>query len=67
MKNEHFSPAEIELIKEVKSIIQFTAEEYEDDDTVDPTLLWKMIKLKMRDKTYSKIGHRALLTKIDAQ
>ena len=40
----------IELIKQT---IQQTREEYENDDSINPALLWDMIKLKVREKSLS--------------
>ena len=35
-------------VDQIKSVIVKTKEEYEKDDTVDPNLLWEMIKMKVR-------------------
>ena len=36
-------------VDQIKSVIVKTKEEYEKDDTVDPNLLWEMIKMKVRE------------------
>ena len=41
---------EIGYIEQVKIIIQQTADEYKEDDTVNPALLWETIKMKVREK-----------------
>ena len=48
---------EIDYVNQIKRAIQETRDEYEDDDSVNPSLLWEMVKLKVRDKSlhYSKI------------
>ena len=42
---------------QIKTTIQETYDEYKDDESVNPSLLWEMIKLKVREKSlrYSKI------------
>ncbi|WP_284128489.1 hypothetical protein, partial [Klebsiella pneumoniae] len=40
-----------DYIKLIKSTIEETQEEYQEDETVNPTLLWDMIKLKVREKS----------------
>ena len=44
---------EIGYTEQVKIIIQQTADEYKEDDTVNPALLWEMIKMKVREKSIS--------------
>ena len=48
---------EIDYVNQIKSVIQETQNEYKDDESVNPSLLWEMIKLKVREKSllYSKI------------
>ena len=48
---------EIDYVNQIKSVIQETQNEYKDDESVNPSLLWEMIKLKAREKSllYSKI------------
>ena len=47
---------ELEYINQIKTTIQETYDEYKNDESVNPSLLWEMIKLKVREKTlrYSK-------------
>ena len=47
---------EINYVNQIKATIQETREEYREDDFVNPSLLWEIIKLKVREKTltYSK-------------
>ena len=42
---------ETAYINLVKSTIQETQDEYKEDDSVNPALLWDMMKLKVREKT----------------
>ena len=48
---------ELEYVNQIKTTIQETYDEYKDDESVNPSLLWEMIKLKVREKSlrYSKI------------
>ena len=48
---------EIDYVNQIKSVIQETQNEYKDDESVNPSLLWEMIKLKVREKSllYPKI------------
>ena len=48
---------ELEYVNQIKTTIQETCEEYKNDEFVNPSLLWEMIKLKVREKSlrYSKI------------
>ena len=41
---------EINNVNQIKATIQETREEYREDDFVNPSLLWEMIKLKVREK-----------------
>ena len=47
---------ELEYINQIKTTIQETYDEYKNDESVNPSLLWEMIKLKVREKSlrYSK-------------
>ena len=47
---------ELEYINQIKTTIQETYEEYKNDESVSPSLLWEMIKLKVCEKSlrYSK-------------
>ena len=42
---------ETEYVSQIKSTIQKTKEEYANDDPVDPSLLWEMVKLKVRESS----------------
>ena len=39
---------ETEYVSQIKSTIQKTKEEYANDDSVDPSLVWEMVNLKVR-------------------
>ena len=41
--------SEIEYVNKVKLIINETTQQYKDDNEVDDSLLWEMIKLKIRE------------------
>ena len=41
---------EIHYINQIKSTIKATLEEYKNDDSVNPALLWEMITLNVREK-----------------
>ena len=47
--------ADNNFIETIKIAIQETANEYKDDNQINPLLLWDMVKLKVREKsiTYS--------------
>ena len=47
---------ELEYVNQIKTTIQETNDEYKNDESVNPSLLWEMIKLKVREKSlrYSK-------------
>ena len=40
-----------EYVNQIKSIILQTKEEYSEDETVDPSLLWEMVKMKVRESS----------------
>lgn len=42
-----------EYVEQVKIVIEQTRKEYELDDTVNTSLLWNAIKMKMREKSVS--------------
>ena len=54
---------EIGYIEQVKIIMQQTADEYKEDDTVNPALLWEMIKMKVREKSISYAASKNAATK----
>ena len=41
--------SETEYVNQIKSTIAQTIDEYSQDNTVDPGLLWEMVKMKMRE------------------
>jgi len=43
---------DIEYINQIKSIIKQTKVEYVQDDSVNPNLLWEMVKLKVREESF---------------
>ena len=43
--------SEAEYITRIKSIIQQTKDEYMDDKSVNPNLLWEMVKMKVREES----------------
>ena len=45
--------ADTNYIELIKLTIQQTREEHENDDSINPSLLWDMIKLKVREKSLS--------------
>ena len=40
-----------EYVNRIKSIVKQTKDEYAQDDTVNPNLLWEMVKLKVREES----------------
>ena len=54
---------EINYINQIKATIPETQEEYREDDIVNPSLLWEMIKLKVREKTLTYSKNRKKQTK----
>ena len=55
--------SEIGYVDEIKLTIQNTADEYKDDELVNPALLWEMIKLKVREKSISYSASKKRKTK----
>ncbi|KAL9979988.1 hypothetical protein ACROYT_G008516 [Oculina patagonica] len=55
--------SEIRYIEEIKTTIKSTVNQYKDDTTVNPALLWEMIKLKVREKTISYAAYKNATTK----
>ncbi|KAL9959711.1 hypothetical protein ACROYT_G033060 [Oculina patagonica] len=55
--------SEIRYIEEIKTTINITVNQYKDDTTVNPALLWEMIKLKVREKTISYAAYKSATTK----
>ena len=56
-----------EYIKKIQSIITQTKDEYALDNTVDPNLLWEMIKMKIRETSieFGRINKRKMFQKQD--
>ena len=50
---------ELEYINQIKTTIQETYEEYKNDESVNPSLLWEMIKLKVREKSLRYSNNKA--------
>ena len=46
-----FFLTELEYVHQIKTMIQETYDEYKNDESVYPSLLWEMIKLKVREKS----------------
>ena len=42
--------SEIKYVQEIKTAIESTVKQYKDDTSMNPALLWEMIKLKVREK-----------------
>ena len=45
--------SETSYLDKIKATIENTVSEYENDETVNPILLWEMVKLKVREKSIS--------------
>ena len=43
--------ADIEYVNQIKAVINQTRNEYEKDDSVNPNLLWEMVKMKVREES----------------
>ena len=41
---------DIEYVNKIKAIIKETRNEYGKDDSVNPNLLWEMVKMKVREE-----------------
>ena len=54
---------EINYVNQITATIQETRDEYREDDSVSPSLLWEMIKLKVREKSLSYSKTRKKQTK----
>ena len=42
----------------IKLIINRTKEEYTNDETVDPSLLWEMVKIKLTEESIKFSAHK---------
>ena len=58
---------DIEYVNKIKAIIKETRNEYEKDDSVNPNLLWEMVKMKVREESmkYGASKKREFLRKED--
>ena len=50
--------SEMRYVQEIKTAIESTVNQYEDDTSVNPVLLWEMIKLKVQEKSISYAAHK---------
>ena len=50
--------SEMRYVQEIKTAIESTVNQYEDNTSVNPVLLWEMIKLKVREKSISYAAHK---------
>ena len=54
---------EMSYVQEIKTAIESTVNQYKDDTSVNPALLWEMIKLKVREKSISHAAHKNVTTR----
>ena len=52
--------SETRYVQEIKTAIENTVNQYKDDTSVNPALLWEMIKLKVREKSISYAAYKNL-------
>jgi len=50
-------------VQEIKTTIESTVNQYKDDTSVNPALLWEMIKLKVREKSISYAAFKNVTTR----
>ena len=55
--------SETRYVQEIKTAIESTVNQYKDDTSLNPVLLWEMIKLKVREKSISYAAHKKVATK----
>ena len=55
--------SEMKYVQEIKTTIESTVSQYKDDTSVNPVLLWEMIKLKVREKSISYAAYKNMATK----
>ena len=55
--------SETRYVQEIKKAIENTVNQYKDDTSVNPALLWEMIKLKVREKSISYAAYKKLTTR----
>ena len=53
----------MKYVQEITTTIESTVNQYKDDTSVNPALLWEMIKLKMREKSISYATYKNVATK----
>ena len=55
--------SEMRYVQEIKTTIDSTVIQYKDDTSVNPALLWEMIKLKVREKSTSHAAYENVVTR----
>ena len=55
--------SEMRYVQEIKTAIESTVNQYKEDTSVNPALLWEMIKLKVREKSISYAGYKNVTTR----
>jgi len=55
--------SEMRYVQEIKTTIESTVNQYKDDTSVNPALLWEMIKLKVREKSISYAAFKNVTTR----
>ena len=50
--------SEMKYVQEIKPTIESTVNQYKDNTSVNPALLWEMIKLKVREKSISYAAYK---------
>ena len=55
--------SEMRYVQEIKTAIESTVNQYKDDTSVNPALLWEMIKLTMRWKSISYVAYKNVTTR----
>ena len=55
--------SEMKYVQEIKTTIESTVNQYKDNTSVSPALLWEMIKLKVREKSISYAAYKNVATK----
>ena len=49
-------------VQEIKTAIESTVNQYKDDTSMNPALLWEVIKLKVREKSISYAAYKKVTT-----
>ena len=55
--------SEMKYVQEIKTTIESTVNQYKDDTSVYPALLWEMIKLKVQEKSISYVAYKNVAKK----